>query len=152
MTLSRSHRIGIVVASVSLVAATLAVVHEASAQGGPGGQGGQGGQFGPGGQGGPGFGGPGFGGPGFGGPGGPGFPGMMPGMGMGPGTVLAANNSRLFVLRGNTVFAYDAATLKMVGHTDLPTPQGGPDGRGPDGRGPGGRGGNRPPQGNEDPR
>ena len=161
MTLTRSHRIGVVVACVSLAAATLAVVHDAAAQGGAAGQraprggfpqGGPQGQapgddFGP--VGGGAFGGPG--GPGGqGGPGGFGPQGMMPGR---PGSMLAANSTRVFVLRGNTLLAFDANSLRLVSQTQLPQPTGpvGPEGPGA-GFGPAGRGGARPPQGNEDPR
>lgn len=154
MHLSRNHRIGVAVATLSIAAATLAVMHSAEAQGGQPGQRGPRGGF-P--QGGPQGQAPGddfgpvggaFGGPG--GPGGPGPQGMMPGGR--PGPTMAANSTRVFVLRGNTLLAFDASSLRLVSQAELPRPNGqqgpeGPGGFGREGRGPAGRGGNRAPQG-----
>lgn len=153
MNLSRNHRIGVAVATLSIAAATLAVMHGAEAQGGePGQRGPRGGfpQGAPQGQGDFGPVGGAFGGPGGpGGPGGFGPQGMMPGR---PGPTLAANSTRVFVLRGDMLLAFDANSLRLVSQAQLPRPNGqeGPDvpgGFGPEGRGPGGRAGNRSPQG-----
>lgn len=92
----------------------------------PGGfEGGEGFQGGPGGPGGPG---------GFGGP-----PHMM--MGGGPATV-SATQSAVYVLRGNTLYAFNAQTLKPTAQVELPRPQGGPGGPG----GPGGANSGRLPR------
>lgn len=82
----------------------------------------------------------GFGGGGLGpGPGGPGGPGFGPGMGMmmAP-TSMTANANTVFVLRGNTLLAYDAGSLRLKASTELPVPEGRGFGR------PGGFGGNGP--------
>lgn len=92
----------------------------------------------PGGGGGAEFGGPGGGRPG----GGPGFgPPMGMGMGMGGGATMTANTTSVFVLRGNTLYAFDARTLKMTGQANLPQPEFGPGGPGGGFGGPGGPGG-----------
>lgn len=86
----------------------------------PGGfEGGAGFQGGPGGPGGP---------DGPGGPGGFGGPPPM-GMGGGPATV-TATQSAVYVLRGNTLYAFNAQTLKPIAQVELPRPTGGPGGRG----------------------
>jgi len=108
-----------------------------------GGPGGFGGGFGGGFPGGPG------------GPGGPGF-GMMGGMG---GVQMTATSTNVFILRGNTLYSFDARSLKLLGKAELPAPEMPAGGFGPGGfpggggggfGGPGGgRPGNRPgaPQG-----
>lgn len=88
----------------------------------------------PGGGGEGGFGGGGFGGVegGF-GRGGFGGPGPHPGKAMMMGTTsMTANANTVFVLRGNTLLAYDASSLKLKATAELPMP---------DGHGHGGRGG-----------
>lgn len=65
---------------------------------------------------------------GFGGGGVGGFPGdpfsggppMMPMMG---GTQMTATSSTVFVLRGNTLYAFDAGTLRLKAKTQLPAPE-----------------------------
>ncbi len=120
----------------------------------------EGGQF-PGGPGGPGF--PGAPGGFAGGPGGPGGPGFGPPMGMGPGggRQLTATPNGVYVLRGNTLYAFDARTLKLTGQAELPRPEFGPGGpMGPGGPGgpgfrpggPGGPGGPGAPGGQRPPR
>lgn len=83
----------------------------------------------------------GFGGPGFGGgfPGGPGggFPGMMGGMG---GVQMTATSTNVFILRGNTLYSFDARSLKLLGKAELPAPEPPAGGFGPGGF-PGGGGG-----------
>jgi hypothetical protein len=110
---------------------------EDSAQFGGGGQ-----QFGGGGGG--------FGGGPGGGPGGPGDPGgrggrfgpgMMGGAGMmggGGGASMTATSTAVYVLRGNTLYSFDARTLRPIAKADLPMPEGRPGG------GPGGRPGGAP--------
>src|SRR5437773_6504613 len=105
--------IGLVV--LTLAGATALVGSRARAQGPQSGGPGQPGGF----PGGPGFQ------PGFGG----GMPGMMPGMMMGGGA-MAATGSRVYVLRGNTVYAMDAASLRVVATGELPAPRFGPGGPG----------------------
>lgn len=73
-----------------------------------------------------------FGGGGFGGPMGPGMMGMM-----GGGATLTANQSTVFVLRGNRLFAYDANNLRLRAQAEIPMPQP----RGEGGFGGGGHGG-----------
>ncbi len=82
-------------------------------------QGGFGGFGGPGGPGGPG----GFGGPGFGGP------GMMMGGGGGGASVTATPDS-VYVLRGNSLYAFDSRTLKLRAQAELPRPEMRPGGQG----------------------
>lgn len=91
--------------------------------GGPGGPGGFGGPGGPGGRG------------GFGG--GPGGPGGPPPFMMGGGASMTANATTVYVLRGNTIIALDAKTLRQTAKAELPPMEFGPGG-------PGGPGGGRP--------
>ena len=100
MTLQR--RVWIGLGSLVLAGATVLVGVRALAQGQPGGPPPPGG---------------------FGGPG-----GFRPGGGfmMGGGGSIAATTNRVYVLRGNTLYAIDAATLKVLGSTELPPPQMGP--------------------------
>src|SRR5687767_107413 len=39
---------------------------------------------------------------------------------------MVATGSRVFVLRGRTLYAFDAGSLRLVAQADLPGPQGGP--------------------------
>jgi hypothetical protein len=96
--------------------------------------------FGPGAPGGLGGGGFGPGGPGFGGPGGPGGPGGMMMGGGGGGAQMTATATGVYVLRGNTLYAFDPRTLKLAAKSDVPMPEPrfGPQGR------PGGEGAPRP--------
>jgi mono/diheme cytochrome c family protein len=55
---------------------------------------------------------------------GPGFPGRM--MGGGGGAQIAASGTNVFVLRGNTIYRLDAATLAVRAQAELPAPEGGP--------------------------
>jgi len=74
--------------------------------------------------------------PGFGGPPGGGFGGPPGGGrgfgGFGGGSQLTATPTGVYVLRGNTLYAYDPRTLKLAAKADLPDdgprfgPQGGP--------------------------
>lgn len=132
---------GALILSASLALAYRALAQEQGRNGqrpgtaqafqGGGGLGGQPG-FPPGGGGG--FGGGGFGGGGFG-------PGMMPG---GGGGTMTATSTNVYVLRGNTLYSFDARTLKLTAQANLPQPepgQGFPGGGG--GFGGGGQGGFR---------
>lgn len=87
--------------------------------------------------------------PGFNGPPG-GFPGGPP-MGMGPmmgGPVMTATPTTVYVLRGNSLFAFDAQTLRLKARTELPPPEFGPGGPGfPGGPRPGFPGGGAPGSG-----
>ncbi|MBM3889986.1 MAG: hypothetical protein FJ388_12795 [Verrucomicrobia bacterium] len=65
-------------------------------------------------------------------------------------TQIAANESFVFIVRGNTLYKYDIKTLKLEGKAELeapPMPMGPPPGAGPEGRPPreGGPEGRRPP-------
>jgi hypothetical protein len=123
--------LGLGLGTLALVGATVAVSQRALAQNERP-QRGEGGGFGGGGFGG---GGGAFGGPGGGGMGG-GFPGMM------GGSSMTANQTTVFVLRGNQLLAYDAASLRLKAQAELPMPAGGPGGgRGPREGGFGGGGG-----------
>ena len=54
---------------------------------------------------------------------------------------MTATPSTVFVLRGSTLYAFDAGTLKLKAKTELPAPEFGPQGGGPGGfGGPGGGG------------
>ena len=79
------------------------------------------------------------GGPGFGG----GFGGGIPRPGFGAAPVMTATERFVYVLRGNTLYQFDANGLRLVAQTELPLPAGmtpGGEGVGPGGRR---RGGNR---------
>lgn len=81
----------------------------------------------------------------------PGFPGGFPGgPGMGPmgpmmgAPTMTATATTVYVLRGNTLFAFDANTLRLKARTELPAPEFRPGGPGGPGGGfGGGPGGNR---------
>ena len=66
------------------------------------------------------------GGPGGFGPGGPG--GFRPGFPGGPMPQMVATTTRVYILRGRTLYAFDAGSLKLVAQTEVPEPQGGPGG------------------------
>ena len=74
----------------------------------------------------------------------PGFPGQPGGPGpgfpfpmFGGGGAMAANQNHVYVLRGNTVYALDAGTLKVTAQSQLPGgPMMGPGGFGGGGAGP----------------
>jgi hypothetical protein len=75
-------------------------------------------------------------------PGQPGFQGQPPGgqpggrfQGgfppfMGGGSAMTATPTTVYVLRGNEIFAFDATTLKVKAHADIPMPEFGPAGPG----------------------
>lgn len=66
---------------------------------------------------------PGPGGPGgFGGPGGPGGFGRGGGFGGGMTATMTASATRLFILQGRTLYAYDASSLRLVAQSQLPDP------------------------------
>ncbi|HET6382881.1 MAG TPA: hypothetical protein VFJ58_05770 [Armatimonadota bacterium] len=100
-------------AVISAIALSLGGFVAASSQGQGGPPPGGGFQQG-GGPGGPPFGGGRFGGGRFGGP------GMFPGGGP---ESLTATTTNVYILRGGTLYSYDAHTLKLIGAAQLPAPQ-----------------------------
>ena len=67
-------------------------------------------------------------------------------MGGGPAQ-MTATATNVYILRGNTLYSFDARTLKLIAQADLPMPvpsqfgpQGFPGAGGPPGAGPGGTG------------